>query len=117
MHLEGMTNPVAFSTFCMKIEKHLITQCIDGDRRAQLKLYDICYSYMMSICIRYCKDKQEAGSRLNLSFLKIIQHLDKYDHNSSFNAWISKLHVRVLLMSSGHNKSITNHQYDGEYAE
>lgn len=99
----------------MKIEKHLITQCIEGDRRAQLRLYDLCYSYMMSICIRYCKDKQEAGSRLNLSFLKVIQHLDKYDHNSSFNAWISTITVRSIIDEfRAQQKHYQHHQYDGE---
>ncbi len=99
----------------MKIEKHLLAQCREGDRRAQLKLYDLCYSYMMSICVRYCKDKQEAGARLNLSFLKILQHIDTYDHSGSFKAWISKITVRSIIDEfRSQQKHYQHHQYQGE---
>jgi RNA polymerase sigma-70 factor (ECF subfamily) len=52
---------------------------------------------MMSICLRYCKDRQEAGSRLNLAFLKILQHLDQFDHSGSFKAWISRITLRSII--------------------
>jgi RNA polymerase sigma factor (sigma-70 family) len=81
----------------MNIDERLIRQCIQGDRKAQLHLYDKCYSHMMSICIRYCRDKQEAGSRLNLSFLKILQHLEQFDQSGSFKAWISKITLRSII--------------------
>lgn len=81
----------------MQIDEQLISQCIRGERKAQLRLYDQCYSYMMSICIRYCKDKQEAGARLNLSFLKVLQHLDQFDQQGSFKAWVSKITLRSII--------------------
>src|SRR5687768_5246857 len=81
----------------MNIEQSLIRQCIQGDRKAQLRLYDQCYSYMMSICIRYCKDKQEAGSRLNMAFLKVLQHLEQFDQIGSFKAWVSKITLRSII--------------------
>jgi RNA polymerase sigma-70 factor (ECF subfamily) len=81
----------------MNIDDRIIRQCIDGDRKAQLRLYDLCYSYMMSICIRYCKDSQEAGSRLNMAFLKVLQHLDQYDRSGSFKAWISRITLRSII--------------------
>lgn len=81
----------------MIIEDRLIQQCIKGDRKAQIRLYDLCYSYMMSVCIRYCKDQQEAGARLNLAFLKVLQHLDQYDKSGSFKAWIAKITLRSII--------------------
>lgn len=81
----------------MNIDNRLIQQCISGDRKAQLRLYDQCYSYMMSISLRYCKDHQEAGSRLNLAFLKVLQHLDQFDHSGSFKAWVSKITLRSII--------------------
>jgi RNA polymerase sigma-70 factor (ECF subfamily) len=51
----------------------------------------------MSICIRYCKDKQDAGSRLNMAFLKVLQHLDQYDNKGSFKAWIGKITLRTII--------------------
>lgn len=82
---------------CMKVDEQLIRQCIQGNRKAQIRLYDLCYGYMMSICIRYCKDKHEAGSRLNLSFLKVLQHLEQFDQSGSFKAWVSRITLRSII--------------------
>ncbi len=102
----------------MNIEKQLIAQCIQGDRKAQLRLYDQCYSYMMSICIRYCKDKHEAGSRLNMSFLKVLQHLGQFDHSGSFKAWVSKITLRSIIDEfRSQQKHYQQHVYYGQLAQ
>ncbi|MEO6132056.1 MAG: RNA polymerase sigma factor [Saprospiraceae bacterium] len=99
----------------MKIEEQLIRQCIQGDRKAQIRLYDLCYSYMMSICIRYCKDQQEAGARLNLAFLKVLQHLQDYDYSGSFKAWVSKITLRSIIDEFRANqKHYQVHVYQGQ---
>lgn len=99
----------------MNIEERLIRQCIQGDRKAQLRLYDQCYSYMMSICIRYCKDKHEAGSRLNLSFLKVLQNLEQFDQSGSFKAWISKITLRSIIDEfRAQQKHYKQHVYYGQ---
>ena len=102
----------------MNIEKQLIAQCIQGDRKAQLRLYDQCYSYMMSICIRYCKDKHEAGSRLNMSFLKVLQHLGQFDHTGSFKAWVSKITPRSIIDEfRSQQKHYQQHVYYGQLSQ
>jgi len=102
----------------MNIEKQLIAQCIHGDRKAQLRLYDQCYSYMMSICIRYCKDKHEAGSRLNMSFLKVLQHLGQFDHTGSFKAWVSKITLRSIIDEfRSQQKHYQQHVYYGQLSQ
>ncbi len=99
----------------MNIEERLIKQCAQGDRKAQLRLYDQCYSYMMSICIRYCKDRQEAGSRLNLAFLKVLQHLDQFDQSGSFKGWISKITLRSIIDEfRTQQKHYQMHVYQGQ---
>lgn len=102
----------------MNIDPQLIRQCIDGDRKAQLRLYDVCYSYMMSICLRYCRDKQEAGSRLNISFLKVLQNLDSFDQNASFKAWVSRITLRSIIDEfRAQQKHYKNHIYYGQPAQ
>jgi len=99
----------------MNIEERLIRQCIKGDRKSQLRLYDQCYSYMMSICIRYCKDKQEAGSRLNFAFLKVLQNLEQYDQTGSFRGWVSKITLRSIIDEfRSQQRHYQNHVYHGE---
>jgi len=87
----------AFSVCSMTIDERLLALCKNGDRKAQLRLYDLCYSYMMAIALRYCKDKQEAGSRVNLAFLKVLQHIEQFDQSGSFKAWISKITLRSII--------------------
>lgn len=99
----------------MIIEDRLIQQCIKGDRKAQLRLYDLCYSYMMSICIRYCRDQQEAGARLNLAFLKVLQNLHQFDQQGKFKAWVSKITLRSIIDEyRTHQKHYEMHAYQGQ---
>lgn len=81
----------------MQTEEILIQACRKGDRKAQLRLYDHCYAQMMSICIRYCKDHHEAGDRLNLAFLKVLQHLDQFETGGSFRAWVGRITLHTLI--------------------
>ncbi len=102
----------------MKIEERLIRQCIEGDKKSQILLYDQCYSYMMSICIRYCKDRQEAGARLNLAFLKVLMHLKDFDHTGSFKAWISKITLRSIIDEfRSQQKHYQIHVYQGQIVQ
>ncbi|HZV69451.1 MAG TPA: RNA polymerase sigma factor [Saprospiraceae bacterium] len=102
----------------MNIEEGLIRQCIQGDKKAQIRLYDQCYSFMMSICIRYCKDRQEAGARLNLAFLKVLQHLQDYDYSGSFKAWVSKITLRSIIDEfRSQQKHYHTHIYQGQIVQ
>jgi len=102
----------------MNIDQHLIKQCIKGDRKAQLRLYDQCYSYMMSICFRYCKDKSEAGSRLNLAFLKVLQNLEQFDNTGSFKGWVSKITLRSIIDEfRSQQKHYQNNVYSGQISD
>jgi hypothetical protein len=56
----------------MNIELDLITACINRERRAEYELYKLTYSYLMSICIRYANNKEEAEEALNTGFLKVL---------------------------------------------
>lgn len=88
---------MAFSAPSMQISTTLLKACVRGDHRSQLQLYDLCYSYMMSICIRYTINQQDAGARLNAAFLKVLQNLGTYDPAGSFKGWISKITVRTII--------------------
>jgi RNA polymerase sigma factor (sigma-70 family) len=81
----------------MNIELDLITACINRERRAEYELYKLTYSYLMSICIRYTNNKEEAEEVLNTGFLKILRNLTKYRAEIPFKAWIRKVMVNTLI--------------------
>jgi len=91
----------------MKIDAFLIKACISEDRKAQYTLYTKCFSLLMSICVRYMKDRDEAKDMLNQGFYKILKNLDKYDPSVPFEAWSSKIMVNTIIDDFRKNKKRT----------
>ena len=56
----------------MVIEKQLLVSCIRKDRKAQFMLYKKCYGILMSVCMRYKKNREDAAELVNIGFLKIL---------------------------------------------
>lgn len=88
----------------MIIQPHLIELCIKQDRRAEYELYKLTYSYLMSICLRYSKDKDSASESLNVGFLKILKNLQAYKPNIPFKSWIRRVMVNTLIDEYRKNK-------------
>ena len=90
----------------MTINRELIRQCAENDRKAQHELYRLCYATLMSICSRYYVNNEDARATLNLGFLKILQSL-KSNHSiiESFEAWIKKLMINTVIDEHRKNKS------------
>jgi len=63
----------------MEINEELIQQCIAGDRRAQEKLYKICFQMLMPVCYKYVRQEEFARELLNEAFVKIIFALKNYN--------------------------------------
>ena len=70
----------------MIIDPNILRACAEGDRRAQNELYRLCYSPLMSVCMRYKSDRDDAAAMLNVGFLKILQNIDKYQSSTPFVA-------------------------------
>ena len=81
----------------MDIKPSLITACINGERRAEYELYKACFSYMMSICIRYTRNEDRAKEVLNIGFYKLLTHLDSYDPAFPFKPWARRIMVNTLI--------------------
>lgn len=79
-----------------KIES-LIKACKRGKRASQKELYKLYYSYGMSICLRYSKNREEAQEILNDGFIKVFNNLEKYDIKLSFKAWLRRILINVAI--------------------
>lgn len=75
----------------------LIKACKKGKRASQKELYKLFYSYSMSICLRYSKNKEEAQEILNDGFVKVFSKLDKYDITLSFKAWLRRILINSAI--------------------
>ncbi len=81
----------------MNIQPNLIALCIKQDRKAEYELYKLTYGYLMSICMRYSRDKDTASESLNMGFLKILKNLGNYKPEIPFKAWIRRVMVNTLI--------------------
>ena len=77
-------------------ERALIAGCIENDRRSQEQLFKIHFRTMMSMCMRYTKDNEEARSIINQGFLKVFQKIHTFRHAGSLEGWIRKLVFHAL---------------------
>ena len=74
----------------------LIAGCKKGDRKAQEQLYRSFYKAMVSLCLRYTRQQEDALEVLNTGFLKVFQHIDRYQpEKSSFYTW-----MRTIILNS-----------------
>jgi RNA polymerase sigma factor (sigma-70 family) len=69
----------------------MIDACIANDRSAQANLYKRYYGKMMSLCLRYVKQRDDAMSVLNLAFLKVFKSLKTFQYNGSFDGWVHRI--------------------------
>jgi RNA polymerase sigma factor (sigma-70 family) len=81
----------------MQIPKTLIQDCLRQQRKAQNKLYHLCFDALMKVVIRYFPNEERARPVLNQVFLKILLELDKYDVERPFAPWAKTLAIRVAI--------------------
>ena len=88
----------------MKLDKQFLKACMDGDRRSQYRLYKDCFPFLISICSRYKKRKEESLEMLNTGFFKILTNLSKYNEAIPFKAWASRIMINCLIDDYRKNK-------------
>ena len=81
----------------MNISKDILKKCKKNDRKAQFLLYKECYGVLMSVCLRYEKNKDDAEVLLNLAFYKILSKMDLYKDNVPFEAWIRRITINTVI--------------------
>ena len=76
----------------------LIAGCKSDDRKAQEKLYRNYYRAMMSLCLRYTKNEEDALEVLNTGFLKIFRNIHRYDAvKAGLFTWMRTIIVNSCL--------------------
>jgi RNA polymerase sigma factor (sigma-70 family) len=82
----------------MDIElQQLISLCLKQDRKAESALYKYCFTKLMPVCHKYYKSKDDSVEQLNKSYLKILNNLNKFDANKSFDAWIKTITINTII--------------------
>jgi RNA polymerase sigma-70 factor (ECF subfamily) len=83
--------------YFMAVDQKLIQQCIKGKEKAFYELYKLCFSDLMSVCVRYFRNKEESGPVLNKAFHRITQNLDKYKEEIPWDRWIKRIMINTII--------------------
>lgn len=81
----------------MEVNKDILNSCINNDRKAQFLLYKSCYSVLLSVCLRYENNREDADFLLNKGFLKILTKLNTFKHDRPFIAWIRRIMINTII--------------------
>ncbi|GAB3266161.1 RNA polymerase sigma factor [Larkinella harenae] len=101
---------------CTPFEKQLIEGCRKGSPQHQEMFYKHFYGFAMAIALRYHPARQEAGSVVNDSFLKVFARIDRYSFDETFRGWLRRIVVNTAL---DHYRKLVKHTHavDTEHAD
>ena len=80
-----------------QIDRALIQACLQEDRKAQKRLYKLCFPELIKICMRYQKQEEFAVEMLNVGFFKILTNLEKYPPHVPFISWAKRVMTNCLI--------------------
>lgn len=88
----------------MVVDQKIISGCIAGERPSQFALYELCYSALKNVCLRYVHQDEEVRALLNMGFFKILSNLDRYDSHIPFEAWGRRIMINHIIDEYRKNK-------------
>ena len=97
-------------------KESLIIGCQKGNRKAQREVYDWLAPKMLAICRRYIRDANEAESIMITGFMKVLDKIEQFSGEGSFEGWVRRIMVNESLLYIRKNKGMYI-EVDIEYAE
>ena len=87
-------------------EDQLIKECKKGKSAAQKEVYDKFAPVMLSVCMRYIKDRMEAEHVMIGGMVKVFKNVHQFKEEGSFEGWIRRIMVNESLMYLRKNKNM-----------
>lgn len=78
-------------------ERELIEGCVREDKSCQLEVFRLYAGKMLSVCKRYARHDAEAEDMLQDSFVKVFEHVGRFEYKGSFEGWIRRIVVNTAL--------------------
>ncbi|GJM35030.1 MAG: DNA-directed RNA polymerase sigma-70 factor [Saprospiraceae bacterium] len=93
----------------MMITKDLIKSCVEGDEKSQRQLYELCFPFLMGVCIRFAQSKPDAMDFFNVGFFKILKSLKKYSGEGNFLGWAKRVMINSIIDEMRKQKMYNEH--------
>jgi RNA polymerase sigma factor (sigma-70 family) len=81
----------------MNPDIELVNRCLQGDSRAQKKLYDRFSRVMLGLCFRYVQNAHEAEDVLQEGFIRAFRYLKDFRGDGSLEGWLRRIMVTTAL--------------------
>lgn len=78
-------------------ELDFIQACERNEKWAQKKLYEDNYSQMLSTCMRYSNNKEDALDIMHDGYIKVFKNISKYQAGTSLNSWMKRIMVNTAI--------------------
>lgn len=81
-------------------EQQIISDCKNGQTKAQKALFDLYAQKMMLVCMRYVKNQADAEELMLNGFLKFFDQIGRFIFNGEGSTfpWLKKIMVNECLM-------------------
>lgn len=79
------------------IHEVLITACLEGDQKAQFKIYKLYYKAMYNTSYRILRDQMEAEDVMQEAFLDAFQKIYQYDGTATFGSWLKRIVINKSI--------------------
>jgi RNA polymerase sigma-70 factor (ECF subfamily) len=78
-------------------EDEFIAACQRREEWALKRVYEENFSILMSVCMRFASNTEDALDLLHEGFLKVIKNIDKYQQSSSLSSWLRRVMVNSCI--------------------
>jgi RNA polymerase sigma factor (sigma-70 family) len=85
----------------------LIQSCIEGEKTAQIELYQTYAPTMFGICLRYSSDYHSAEDLLQDGFIKAFRNIDRFNGDGSFEGWLKRIFINTAIEQYRKNKRLS----------
>jgi len=98
--------------------KRLVRACINGERESQKLFYQTFYGRMLSMCMRYADNREEAKDILHDGFIKVFANLKDFEFKGSLEGWVKRIVTNTAIDAVRKKKNFLveleeNRNYDG----
>jgi RNA polymerase sigma-70 factor (ECF subfamily) len=74
-----------------------IKKCVENDREAQLKVYQLFSPVLYGLCLKYMRNEDDAKDVFQEAFVIAFQKIEQYKFEGSFEGWIKRIFINKLL--------------------
>lgn len=90
-------------------EEELIRRCKGHDRSAQKMLFEKYANKMMAVCMRYCKNQEDAKDLLQDGYYKVFTSIKSFKGNSKIDTWMTRIFINIALNKQRLGRNKYNH--------